>query len=58
LSDYKKHCEGKISEIEAYVVGKILIFKALATIFSGHLNAINHLSTLMTEFPAFEEQLI
>jgi hypothetical protein len=58
LSDYKKHCEGKAIDIEAYVVGKILIFKALRTLFGGHLNAMNHLAGVLTAFPAFEEQLI
>lgn len=58
MSDYKKHCEGKTSEIEAYIVGKLLIFKALRKVFTSHLNSINHLINVLTEFPAFEEQLV
>jgi hypothetical protein len=58
LSNYKKHCEGKATEIEAYVIGKVLIFKALKQVFASNLNTINHLITVLTEFPLYEEQLI
>ncbi len=58
LSNYKKHCEGKATEIDAYIVGKILIFKALRKIFVSHLNCINHLITVLADFPTFEEQLV
>jgi hypothetical protein len=36
----------------------VLIFKALRKVFSSHLNCINHLIAVLTEFPAFEEQLV
>lgn len=58
LSDHNKHCEGKATEIEAYIIGKILIFKALRSIFAGHINTINHLITVVTAFPVYEEQII
>jgi hypothetical protein len=53
LSNYKKHCEGKVSEIESYVVGKILAFKALKSVFAANLNAINHLIVVLTAFPEY-----
>lgn len=58
ISNYKKNCEGKPIEIEAYIIGKILIFKALKNIFVGNLNAINHLSEVLAGFTEFEEQSI
>jgi hypothetical protein len=58
LSNYKKHCDGKATEIEAYVIGKILAFKALKSIFAGSLTVIANLSILFTEFAEYEEQII
>lgn len=58
LSNYKKHCEGKAIDIEAYVIGKILAFKALHSLFAGSLNVITHLTAVLAAFPAYEEQII
>jgi hypothetical protein len=58
ISNYKKHCEGKTTEVEAYVVGKILAVKALKSIFASNLNVINHFTDLLSKFPEYEEQII
>ena len=52
-TDIKENCGGKFSEIQAYVSGKILIFKALKVFFVDNLIIINHLSQLFGENTEF-----
>ena len=57
-SDYKKHCGGKPSEVEAYAVGRILIVRTLLRVFRNNPEIISSLSVLAGAFPALEEQCV
>lgn len=52
-SDIKKQCVGKVSEVQAYVTGKILVFKALSELFVDNIVIISHLVELNGEYPEF-----
>ena len=52
-SDYKKHCGGKIREIEAYAIGRILVVKAFESLFRNNPDVIQNLLSLAQQFPAF-----
>jgi hypothetical protein len=57
-SSIKKHCEGKASDIQAYAVGKILIFRALRPLLLDNIAVVNHLVELTPQFPELEEQIV
>lgn len=52
-TDVKKNCGGKPSEIQAYVIGKILIAKALNQLLADNASIINHLIELISQYPEF-----
>lgn len=57
-TNHKKHCGGKSSEIEAYIIGKLLIIKSLRLVLAGNLEVTTHLIELLKDFPEYEEQII
>lgn len=57
-ANHKRHCGGKTIEIQAFVIGKILILRSLRSRIVSTPELIGHLVELTKEFSEFEEQLV
>lgn len=58
LTDYRKHCGGKKTEMESYAIGRLLVIKALKKYFEGDLSVMESVVGMMADFVCFEEQIL
>lgn len=56
-SNYKKGNHKK-NEVEAYVLGRVRVFKALVDVVKNNSNLFKEIKEMMVEFPSLEEPII
>lgn len=58
ISDHKKHCGGKRTEMESYAIGKLLIVKAFSKQMKNQGEVVASIIGLLPDFPAMDEQIL